>query len=476
MYRLLGGAVRPQAEFGAYGYSFHLETAGISEKEVPAAMAAFAAEAVARTGADCLREAGARAFARGAVLESLERHEAALELLPRLPPGPETTRRAIDVRASLSQPLYSLGQVSRMARLLDEARDLALALGDQPRLGRVFILQGMGAVMSARYAEALAAAGQALGIARAVDHAELRVRATYLLGAIDTLVGDTATAVELLTPLVTGADAELARRIPGVFGTLQIGSCGWLALCFAMLGDFGHALEYADLGVREAEAADLPQAQAWASSFRALPLVWKGEASQALPGLERAVRLCEANGLLYWLSVTSVWLGWTLARAGRAAEGLPAVERGVTAQEQMGTKIALSLYYAMWAEALLLAGQLEAAERVADRAVELAATFGERANEAWGLAVRAEIEAAKRPPRAESASGAYARAAALAGELSHRPLLARSHLGLGRLCRSIGDSPAARDHLTTAVAMFREMHMGVWLAEAEAALTGVGGP
>ena len=51
MYRLLGGAVRPQAEFGAYGYSFHLETAGISEKEVPAAMAAFAAEAVARTGA-----------------------------------------------------------------------------------------------------------------------------------------------------------------------------------------------------------------------------------------------------------------------------------------------------------------------------------------------------------------------------------------------------------------------------------------
>lgn len=51
VYRLLGGAVRPRAEFGAYGYSVHLETAGVSEKDVPALMAAYAAEAVARTGA-----------------------------------------------------------------------------------------------------------------------------------------------------------------------------------------------------------------------------------------------------------------------------------------------------------------------------------------------------------------------------------------------------------------------------------------
>ena len=34
----------------------------------------------------------------------------------------------------------------------------------------------------------------------------------------------------------------------------------------------------------------------------------------------------------------------------------------------------------------------------------------------------------------------------------------------------------AYGYLTTAVTMFREMHMGFWLAEAEAALTGAGEP
>jgi glucarate dehydratase len=51
VYRLLGGAVRPQAQFGAYGYTMHLPSSGLQERDVPAAMAAYAKQSVARTGA-----------------------------------------------------------------------------------------------------------------------------------------------------------------------------------------------------------------------------------------------------------------------------------------------------------------------------------------------------------------------------------------------------------------------------------------
>src|ERR1051326_2130032 len=51
VYRLLGGAVRESARFGAYGYSIHLETAGIRESDVPTAMADYVVEATKRTGA-----------------------------------------------------------------------------------------------------------------------------------------------------------------------------------------------------------------------------------------------------------------------------------------------------------------------------------------------------------------------------------------------------------------------------------------
>jgi len=51
VFELLGGAVRPRAEFGAYGYSFVLSPGGLAEEQVPEAMAAQAKQSVARSGA-----------------------------------------------------------------------------------------------------------------------------------------------------------------------------------------------------------------------------------------------------------------------------------------------------------------------------------------------------------------------------------------------------------------------------------------
>ena len=53
-----------------------------------------------------------------------------------------------------------------------------------------------------------------------------------------------------------------------------------------------------------------------------------------------------------------------------------------------------------------------------------------------------------------------------------RPELAHCHLGLGKLYRQTGDRAKAREHLTTAMTMYREMDMGFWLAQAEVALSG----
>ncbi len=51
-----------------------------------------------------------------------------------------------------------------------------------------------------------------------------------------------------------------------------------------------------------------------------------------------------------------------------------------------------------------------------------------------------------------------------------RPLVAHCHLGLDRLYRRTGKREQAREHLTTATAMCREMNLGFWLEQAEAAM------
>ena len=52
---------------------------------------------------------------------------------------------------------------------------------------------------------------------------------------------------------------------------------------------------------------------------------------------------------------------------------------------------------------------------------------------------------------------------ALASEREMRPLVAHCHLGLGKLCGHRGEHQRAREHVTTAQTLYREMDMGVYL-------------
>jgi hypothetical protein len=54
-----------------------------------------------------------------------------------------------------------------------------------------------------------------------------------------------------------------------------------------------------------------------------------------------------------------------------------------------------------------------------------------------------------------------------------RPLAAHCHLGLGTLYRRTGDEAKAKEHLTTAATMYREMDMRSWLEKADAEWRGI---
>ena len=49
-----------------------------------------------------------------------------------------------------------------------------------------------------------------------------------------------------------------------------------------------------------------------------------------------------------------------------------------------------------------------------------------------------------------------------------RPLVAQCHLGLGKLYGRIGETEHARENLTTATTMYRDLEMGSWLDQGEA--------
>jgi hypothetical protein len=67
---------------------------------------------------------------------------------------------------------------------------------------------------------------------------------------------------------------------------------------------------------------------------------------------------------------------------------------------------------------------------------------------------------------AERGAAHYREALALAHRHGMRPLAAHCHFGLGKLHHQIGETARARQNLTIATTMYREMEMRFWLEQA----------
>ena len=134
----------------------------------------------------------------------------------------------------------------------------------------------------------------------------------------------------------------------------------------------------------------------------------------------------------------------------------------------MGVGRAMQL--AWLGEAYLLEGRLDEALERAQQAVSLAQRHQERSHEAWSLRLLGEIASRRDPPSIERAEGYYREALSLADELGMRPLVAHCHFHLGKLSRKADQHEQARQDLTTATTMYREMGMRSWLDQAEATM------
>ena len=107
------------------------------------------------------------------------------------------------------------------------------------------------------------------------------------------------------------------------------------------------------------------------------------------------------------------------------------------------------------------------------------AQLGEASEPQPGPAAHAQHllgDIAAHPDRFDPGSGEahYRQTLALAAPRGMRPLVAHCHLGLGRLYRRMGKTDPAREHLTSATTMYREMDMRVWPTQAEVAMAGLG--
>jgi class 3 adenylate cyclase/tetratricopeptide (TPR) repeat protein len=414
-----------------------------------------------------LRQAGAKAAARSAHREAVACFEQALGVLAHLPEDRDTLEQAFDLRVELRQVLYPLGELGRIFEYLHDAETLAQALTDQRRLGRLSAYMAHHFWAAGDPERALIAGRRTLEIAETLGDFVLRIDANFRLGIAYHSLGDYRRALEFLGRNVASLQGELVRDRFGMAYVPSVVSHGWLARCFAELGEFAEAITPGEEAVRIAEAVDHPFSLSLAYLHAASLYQRKGEAPKAIALLERGLGVCQAWQTLFLFSRIASGLGYAYALAGRVAEALPLLEQAAERDASMRFVADQSIRVAYLSEAYLLAGRMDDAIQFARRALDLSRNHKERGHEAWALRLLGEIASHPDPPDVESAEAHYRQAMALAGELGMRPLLAHCHLGLGSLYAKIGRGEEARTELPAAIELYRSMDMTFWLLPAE---------
>jgi tetratricopeptide (TPR) repeat protein len=413
-----------------------------------------------------LRQAGGKAAARSALSDSRACFEQALDALKALPESQAALEQAFEVRLELRPVLRQLGEVRQMLEHLREAEILAGRLKDDRRLGQACCF--MTTVLSTldEQDEALVTGTRALEIARRLGDLKLRiVSATYLEQAYY-YRGEYEHAVAFGTDTLATVPADWIHEYFGMAVPASIFGRAWLIMSLAEVGRFGQAAKYEAEAIQFAEPTRHAHTIGWAYFAAGVLHLLKGDWAKARSLVEHCIDTCrglQTPSLIPWAVASSAW---ALAQIGEASEALSRVRQAKELLERQAAREIFhhhSWAYVALGRACLLLGRLDEARRLGERAVESSQRRPGFAADARHLLG----DIATHPDRFDAESGAaqYLEALALAQPRGMHRLVAHCHLGLGKLYRRAGKPEQARENLTAATRMYREMGMDFWLEQ-----------
>ena len=390
-------------------------------------------------------------------------YEQALTMARALPESPAAQRAEIDAALKLATVGATHQDMQRDQENLQASRVLAEQLQDQPRLAQVFYWLGRIPYVRGDSRMAVEYAKQSLEVAEQLGDEALTAPPVNLLGRAYSLLSEFTKSAPLIERSV-----EQMRRLGNK--TEEATAAAYAGWTLAQLGRFEAAFDYADRGLQLSRETQNPFAEGSALLMHGVPRFLRGDWNRAIADFREARRIADRAGDLFRVYITKLWEGWAWTRAGEPARGRVLLEEALALSVQLGTKLQLSYGKASLAAALVALGELSAVPGLCQEAVELAEESGDKFGNALAHQVLAEAASRLEPADSERAERAILEAIRILQEIGVRPELARGYSGYARLLKAQGKSERAREYLTRATEMYRDMSMEWDLARSEQAL------
>jgi class 3 adenylate cyclase/tetratricopeptide (TPR) repeat protein len=416
---------------------------------------------------DYARQAALKAAARSALSDARAWFEQALSVVDTLPGSASTLEQAFDIRVELRRVLAQLGEPRRMLERLREAETLAEKLNDDRRRGRVCAFMTTAYSLLGELDAALVTGTRALEIAGRLGDLRLRILTTSFLEQAHYLRGEYERVIELATDNLAALPADWIYEHFGNAAPASVYDRVQLVVSLAELGRFAEAAENAAEANRLAEPTHHPYTVSQAHRAASMLHLLEGDWTKARSRIEHWIAVLRTRNVVLQLPIAVAASAWVLAQLGEASEALNRLREGEHLLERAAARGFIG--YRSWAwlgRACLLLNQLDEAQRLSARAVESSRSHpGFAAHELHLLGDIATHPNRFDPERGEAR---YRQALVLAEPRGMRPVVAHCQLGLGKLYRRTGQREQTRQHLATAITLYRDMDMRFYLEQAEA--------
>jgi class 3 adenylate cyclase/predicted ATPase len=331
--------------------------------------------------------AGRKAAARSANLEASAHLRRGIEVVSRLPDDPGRDRLELDLQFALGPCLIaSQGPASSPAlTTFSRARELCERLGDLPEYLQVMFWFATASVVRGELPQALEAIATLLGRAEARGDRPalinaIRGRAMILLfmGHVVDAHHETERAVEMFA--ASSESERLAARTAGQdAGAAALALMSWTLW---ILGRADQAVARITAGLQRADAVEHPHTQAYVCYYSSVLYALRGEPAVAHRHAERCRILSEEHGFRQWRGLSRALRGISLTLLDPLSNTLDDVREALGEYRGAGYQLGITALDVLFAEALLLRKEPEAALDMIEQGLATASRNNERIFEA----------------------------------------------------------------------------------------------
>ena len=418
--------------------------------------------------------AGRKSVAGSAMIEAVSQLHKGLDLLAKLPEGPEPLRHELQLRIALGEALTaSRGPAaSETGQAYLRALEICQALGDSEALPQ--ILNGLCSYHMAlsEFRAARDVAEQLLRHVETQGDPVTRMAANRNMGACLYWLGEFQPSATHMQRVLDTELLDLGGSIvPGSIYHLRVVALIYQSNSVCIQGHLQRGAVLSERSVTLGRATGHPQSLAFALSMAALLKLLSRAESDASSLLQELALLATDQKLPFWLGRANFLLGYTLTGCGRLAEGLTLAQKGFTDIVATGSTINHTCYLALMSQIHARAGDFATARGLLATAVAQADQSDERWFEAelhrlageWTMNYSAPAEKA-------AAEACFLRAVGTAQRQGARWWELRAATSLARLWRDQGKRAEARDLLAPVYGWFTEGSDTLDLKEVKALL------